>query len=100
MRGKSLMTDAETSRAADQGSGLPLGDPTWERMEDQIAWYDRRSGEAQHWYKRAKVVELLLAATVPPLAGLGASAAVVSILASLVVVLEALQHLFQWNEHW
>lgn len=76
------------------------GGATWERLEDQIGWYDRKSRAAQRVYKRVKVVELVIAAAVPPLAGLGASAAPVSVLATLVVILEGLQHLFQWNEHW
>jgi hypothetical protein len=75
-------------------------DPTWERLEDQIGWYDRKSIQSQRWYKRLKVLELIIATAVPPLAGLGASASLVSILASLVVVLEGVQHLFQYQEHW
>jgi hypothetical protein len=78
----------------------PADDPTWNRLEDQIAWYEDKSGASQRWYKRVKVVELVIAAAVPPLAGLEASPVLVSIVASMVVVLEGLQHLFQWNEHW
>ncbi len=74
--------------------------PTWARLEDQIAWYDRKSQDAQRRYKRVKVVQLVAAASVPPLAGLRAPAAVVSVMASVVVVLEGLQHLYQWNENW
>ena len=82
------------------GDEGPVEDPTWDRLTGQIAWYDRKSRAAQHLYKRVKVVELVVAAAVPPLAALGAPAAVVSVVASVVVVLEGLQHLFQWNEHW
>jgi hypothetical protein len=82
------------------GDSSAGGDVTWERLEDQIGWYDRKSQAAQHWYKRAKVIELVVAAAVPPLAALEVSAAVVSVVASVVVVLEGAQHLFQWNEHW
>ncbi len=31
-------------------------DPTWERLEDQIRWYDRKSGDNQRWYKWLKLV--------------------------------------------
>lgn len=79
---------------------MAVGDVPWDRLESQIGWYDRKSGQAQHLYKRIKVAELVVAASVPPLAGLRAPVAVVSILASVVVILEGLQHLFQWNEHW
>lgn len=75
-------------------------DVTWERLEDQIGWYDRKSRESQRWFKRIKVVELIIAAALPTLAALGASAAVVSIPGSLIVVFEGLLHLFQYQEHW
>ncbi len=94
------MADAPIPRNLEPvGSALERG-VTWDRLQDQIGWYDRKSAAAQRSYKRAKVVELVVAAAVPPLAALGASTAVVSVVASLVVVLEGLQHLFQWNEHW
>jgi hypothetical protein len=93
------MTDPGTPLGPEPAPASVGGVP-WERLETQIEWYDRKSGQAQHLYKRAKVAELMVAASVPPLAGLRAPVAVVSILASIVVVLEGLQHLFQWNEHW
>jgi hypothetical protein len=31
-------------------------DPTWgERLEDQLGWYDRKSGDNQRHYKRLKL---------------------------------------------
>jgi hypothetical protein len=78
----------------------PLAGPTWDRLEDQIGWYDRKSEHAQRWYKLAKAVELVVAASVPPLAALGAWTWIVSVAASVVIVLEGFQHLFQWNERW
>jgi hypothetical protein len=94
------MADAPIPRSLEAVQSSPTHDPTWDRLEDQINWYDRKSRAAQRWYKRVKVVELIVAAAVPPLAALEASAALVSVVASVVVVLEGLQHLFQWNEHW
>ena len=82
------------------GPEQPVGDPTWARLEDQIAWYDGKSQAAQAWYKWARVVELVVAAAVPPLAALRAPAVLVSVVASVVVVLVGLQHVFQWNENW
>lgn len=37
-------------------------DPTWQRLEDQLGWYDRKSGDNQRWYKRLKLLELAVAA--------------------------------------
>ena len=94
------MADAPIPRSLEPVDSGPVGDVTWERLEDQIAWYDRKSQAAQRSYKRVKVIELVVAAAVPPLAALEASVALVSVVATFVVVLEGLQHLFQWNEHW
>jgi hypothetical protein len=44
-------------------------DPTWARLEEQIAWYERKTREARRSYRRIKVSEILLAAVLPLLAG-------------------------------
>ena len=38
------------------------GDPIMERLEDQIAWYDRKSTKNQRAFKRTKIVEISAAA--------------------------------------
>lgn len=80
--------------------GVESGDPTWERLEDQIDWYDRKSGEAQRWYKRFKLMELVAAATIPVVVGVGGPGWVAGLLGSIIVVLEGGQHLYQHQEHW
>ena len=74
--------------------------PTWQRLVEQISWYDRKSIEAQRWYKRLKLVELVAAASLPPIVGLGSPDWVTAATASLIVVLEGCQHLYQWHDHW
>ena len=78
----------------------PDGDPTWERLEDQIAWYDRRSGAAQRWYKRLKLLEVAVAAALPVVAAGRASVWVTGAMAAAIVVLESAQHIHQFQEHW
>jgi Protein of unknown function (DUF4231) len=75
-------------------------DPTWERLEDQIGWYDRKSGDNQRWYKRLKLLELAVAASLPVVAGIHSPVWVTGALAAAVVVLEGVQHLYQLQEHW
>ena len=75
-------------------------DPTWERLEDQINWYDRKSGQNQRGYKRLKLVELAVAAALPVVAGLQSPIWVTGGLAAVIVVLEGVQHLYQLQEHW
>jgi len=71
-----------------------------ERLEHQLDWYDRKSSSAQRAYKRVKGFELVVAATVPVLAGLSAPAAVTAGFAAVVVVAEGLQQLNQWQTSW
>jgi Protein of unknown function (DUF4231) len=77
-------------------------DPTMARLEDQIAWYDRRSSINQRVYKRMKLVEILAAALIPFLAAwsfphvLLATAA----LGLLITVIEGALHLNQYQENW
>jgi len=83
------MTPGETD--AEPDSGYP-------RLEQQIRWYDSKSGGAQRMYKRVKIAEFVLSAGVPLTAlwngwitaGLGIGA----------VVLEGIQQLYQWQHNW
>jgi hypothetical protein len=75
-------------------------DPTWERLEDQISWYDRKSKESQRWYKWLKLLELAVAAVLPVVAALRSPVWVTGGLAAVIVVLEGAQHLYQLQEHW
>ncbi|TLM73232.1 DUF4231 domain-containing protein [Pseudarthrobacter sp. NamB4] len=75
-------------------------DPTWDRLEDQISWYDRKSSDAQRRYKWLKLLELAVAAALPVVAGVGSPALVTGILAAVIVVLEGAQHLYQFQERW
>jgi hypothetical protein len=75
-------------------------DPTWERLEDQISWYDRKSSDNQRRYKWLKLLELAVAAALPVVAGIGSPVLVIGALAAVIVVLEGAQHLYQFQEHW
>jgi hypothetical protein len=54
-----MTTPGRTSDEPD--SGYP-------RLESQIEWYDKKSGEAQWWYKKLKISEFIIGALVPPAA--------------------------------
>jgi uncharacterized protein DUF4231 len=74
--------------------------PTIERLEDQIQWYDTRSVRNQRRYKIMKTVEIAAASLIPLAAGLGAPAYATGGLGALVTVLEGLQHLNQYHNNW
>jgi len=44
---------------------IPAADATWERLDDQIGWYDRKSGANQRLYKLLKLLEIAIAAALP-----------------------------------
>ena len=50
-------------------------DPTWDRLEDQLNWYDGKSRQCQRAYKRIKIVEIVAAAAIPFLSALNISPA-------------------------
>src|SRR5215475_16157046 len=75
-------------------------DPTWDRLEDQIGCYDRKSGENQRFYKWLKLLEIAVAAALPVVAAVHSPVWVTGGLAAVVVVLEGAQHLFQFQQHW
>jgi hypothetical protein len=72
----------------------------WERLEDQLGWYERKSAYNQRAYKWLKLVEIIVAATIPVIASLDAARAIMAALGALVVVLEGGQQLFQYHANW
>lgn len=79
---------------------VPAEDPTWDRLEDQIRWYSRKSRENQRLYKWLKLLEIAVAAVLPVVAAIHSPVWVTGGLAAVIVVLEGAQHLYQFQEHW
>jgi uncharacterized protein DUF4231 len=89
-------------------------DPTWDRLEDQLAWYDRKSLQNQHTYKRIKIVEIIAAAAIPFLSALNIAQAsaspgntsthyvswIIGGLGVLITILEGLLQLNQYQQNW
>ena len=63
---------ATTRIEPETAAGALSGDPTFDRLEDQIDWYDRRSRSNQRLFKLVKGVQLVAAATIPVVATLDA----------------------------
>lgn len=85
--------------------GRPIGvpseeSPAWARVQDQIAWYDRKSQLNQHWFKGLKICQIVTAAAIPVAAGISAPIWLVGGGGALIVVLEGLQQLQQYQQNW
>jgi hypothetical protein len=74
--------------------------PAWTRLQDQIAWYDRKSQLNQSRFKLLKICQIVTAAAIPVAAGVSAPSWLVGGAGALIVVLEGLQQLEQYQQNW
>jgi len=77
--------------------------PTLHRLEEQIDWYDRRSRTAQRSYKALKLAQMVTAALIPlasTLPDFPARHWITAVLGILVLVIEAVQQLNQYQQNW
>src|SRR6476661_10557182 len=77
-------------------------DPIIARLEDQIAWYDKKSLTNQRAFKLIKMIEIVAAAMIPFLAAfkIPQTVWVTSGLGVLITVLEGMLHLNQYQQNW
>jgi Protein of unknown function (DUF4231) len=74
--------------------------PAWVRLRDQIAWYDGKSRFNQRRFKALKVCQIVTAAAIPVAATVSAPGWLVGGAGALIVVLEGLQQLQQYQQNW
>ena len=87
-----------------------LEDPIIARIEDQINWYDAKSGKSQKIYKRIKLIEIVAAALIPFFSALHISGkgsglpvtigTITAILGVLITILEGVLQLQQYQQIW
>ena len=94
------LTATEKAAGTGQEDPGPGDSAAWRRLEDQIAWYDRKSGENQRWFKRLKTCQIVTAAAIPVAAGVSAPVWLVGGAGASIVVLEGLQQLQQYQQNW
>jgi hypothetical protein len=82
-------------------SGPPIDTgPAWHRLEEQLAWHDRKASWNQKSYRTIKVAELIAAAAIPVVAAAGAPGWLTGGLGALVVVMEGINQLFRFHDSW
>jgi len=94
------VTDNVEHGAAEGTAPSTAATVAWERLEDELGWYDRKSVACQRIFKRCKLLQIVVAAVVPVLAALSVAAALTASVAAVVVVLEGAQQLYQWQTNW
>jgi hypothetical protein len=94
------MEISTTEEIQGQEGAATEASPAWARLLDQIAWYDRKSEYNQHWFTRFKIAQIVTAAAIPVAAAASVSAAVLGAAGALIVILEGLQQLQQYQQNW
>lgn len=76
--------------------------PAWLRLEDQLQWYDTKSKQSQHWYKRLKLAQVTLAVLIPVMSLLPPdySKWATSFAGIGIALLEAIQQMNQYSTLW
>lgn len=72
----------------------------WQHLRAEFRWYHSQATSTRLGYQILKTIALVVAAAVPVLAALSAPAGWTAGFAALVVVLEAIQQLFQLQTNW
>jgi hypothetical protein len=78
----------------------PGQDVTLDHLQDQIEWYDRKSGGNQKAFKFLKICTISAAALIPLFAKINGMSWVTAGLGILIVILEGLQQLYQYHSNW
>jgi hypothetical protein len=75
-----------------------------QRINGQIAWYDRKSMTNKRWFKRLRFAEIVAAATIPFLSGFADKSFSIKIaigaLGVFVAIIASLLGLLQLQAHW
>src|SRR5919109_2618764 len=96
-------TKARSERDADgraESSAVPTReDPVWDRLEDQIEWFDKKAVQNQRSFKLLKYAEILTAAAIPVLTGFDVTREVLAVLGGPVLVIGSVHHLNQYQQN-
>jgi len=81
---------------------MPEPYPVIARLEDQIAWYDRKSLINQRAFKWIKMIAMVAAAMIPFMAALNTASVrwIISGLGVQITVIEGVLHLNQYHQNW
>jgi low affinity Fe/Cu permease len=75
-----------------------------DRVEDQINWYDKKSQTNQKYFKNIRLMEIVCAATIPFIAGMGNSvpygSIILGVLGVIIAVSAGFSALSKHQENW
>ena len=75
-----------------------------ERVDDQIAWYDRKSAANQKSFKRSRIIIIICSVLVPLLSGFSDFSFWIKVLiggmGALVAIFESIMGVYKYQENW
>ncbi|NKC16680.1 MAG: DUF4231 domain-containing protein [Gammaproteobacteria bacterium] len=75
-----------------------------ERLDDQLTWYSKKSQHNRKWFKRLRLMEIVSAALIPFLSGMGDKVAysqwIIGGLGVGIAIAAAITALFKYQENW
>ncbi len=75
-----------------------------QRLKDQINWYDKKSQFNQKWFKRLRILEIVSAAIIPFLAGIGPNIPyyqlIIGFLGVVIAVSAGISSIYKFHENW
>ena len=76
--------------------------PTLQRLDDQIAWYSKKSRRSQFWFKCLKIIQFVTAGLIPLIVvfGVPSPEKVSAVLGLVILIVEGLQQLNQYQANW
>jgi hypothetical protein len=76
--------------------------PAWVRLNDQLEWYDHKSGVNQKRYKQIQAAQIILATSIPVFSLIGDywGRLIMATLGASVAILAGFQQLGNYNDLW
>ncbi len=75
-----------------------------DRLNDQISWYGKKSQTNQKLFNRLRLLEIVAAAIIPFLAGIGSAipyySIIIGALGAMIAVSAGLSALYKYHENW
>jgi hypothetical protein len=75
-----------------------------DRLDDQINWYGGKSQTNQKWFKSLRLTEIVLAAIIPFLAGIGSAmpyySIIIGALGVIIAVSAGVSAVYKFHENW
>ena len=72
------------------------------RLDDQIGWYDKKSGQHQKWYKWLKMFQIIAGGSIPIVLSFKSPfyEALISALSAAIIVFESIIALYGHHDNW